>query len=112
MYTLYALWGTPPDQEAFEEYYAATHAPLAAALPGLRELNLTRTRDGLGDAPSLHYRVAELVFDSKAALEACQQTPEWDALVADAGFMVERFDVSLGNAAGDRVDGTDRPGGA
>ena len=107
MYTLYALWGTPPDQDAFEAYYAETHAPLAAAVPGIRELNLVRTSDGLGeDGPSLHYRIAELVFDDKASLERAQQTPEWEALVADAGLMVERFDVSLGNAAGDRVDGT------
>lgn len=105
MYTLYALWGTPSDQTAFEAYYAETHTPLAAALPGIRELNLVRTGDGLGDAPSLHYRIAELVFDSKDALAACLQTPEWDALLADAGHMVERFDVSLGNAAGDRADG-------
>ena len=105
MYTLYALWGTPPDPAAFEDYYAATHAPLAAAVPGIRELNLIRTGDGLGDAPSLHYRVAELVFDSKDALDTAMQTPEWEALVADAGLMVERFDVTLGNAAGERVDG-------
>lgn len=105
MYTLYALWGTPADPQAFEAYYAETHAPLAAALPGIRELNLVRTGDGLGEAPSLHYRIAELVFDSKDALDACQQTPEWDALLADAGHMVEHFDVSLANAAGDLVDG-------
>ena len=105
MYTLYALWGTPPDTAAFEAYYAETHAPLAAVLPGIRELNLVHSTDGLGDEPSLHYRVAELVFDSKEDPERCQQSPEWEALVADAGLMVERFDVTLGNAAGERVDG-------
>jgi uncharacterized protein (TIGR02118 family) len=103
MYTLYALWGTPPDQEAFEAYYAETHCPLAAKVPGIRELNLVKTSDGLGDGPPLHYRVAELVFDSKDALEKCQESPEWEALVADAGIMVERFEVTLDNAAGERV---------
>src|SRR5262249_43916097 len=104
MYTLYALWGTPPDQDGFEAYYAETHCPLAAKVPGIRELNLIKTSDGLGDEPSLHYRIAELVFDSKEALEECRKSPEWEALVADAGIMIERFDVTLGNAAGDRVD--------
>ena len=97
MYKLYAMWGPPQDPDAFEAYYAATHAPLAAAVPGIRELNLVLTADGLGDAPSLHYRVAELVFDSKDA-------PEWDALVADAGHMVETFQATLGNAGGDEVE--------
>lgn len=104
MYKLYAMWGPPKDPGAFEEYYAATHAPLAAAVPGIRALNLVLTADGLGDAPSLHYRVAELVFDSKDALEQAMQTPEWDALVADAGYMVETFQATLGNAGGDEVE--------
>jgi uncharacterized protein (TIGR02118 family) len=103
MYTLYALWGTPPDPAAFEAYYTETHAPLAAKVPGIRELNLVRTADGLGDTAPLHYRIAELVFDSKEALARCQGSPEWEALVADAGLMVERFDVTLANAAGERV---------
>lgn len=103
MYKLYALWGPPQDPDAFEEYYAATHIPLAAAVPGIRELNLIRTADGLGDAESLHYRIAELVFDSREALEQAMQTPEWEALVADAGHMVETFQATLGNAGGDEV---------
>jgi uncharacterized protein (TIGR02118 family) len=104
MYKLYALWGTPEDAEAFEQYYDSTHIPLAAALPGIRRLSAIRTADGLGENPSLHYRVAELVFDSKAALAEAQRTPEWDALVADAGLMVERFGATLGNAGGDEVE--------
>lgn len=104
MYTLYALWGTPNDEAAFETYYAETHAPFAEKVPGIRELNLVKTSDGLGDGPSRHYRVAELVFDSKEALATCQESPEWEALVADAGVMVERFEVTLDNAAGERVE--------
>ena len=104
MYKLYAMWGPPQDPDAFEEYYAATHVPLAAAVPGLRELNLVLTADGLGDAPSLYYRVAEMVFDSKDALEQAMQTREWDVLVADGGYMVETFQATLGNAGGRDVE--------
>jgi hypothetical protein len=42
-----------------------------------------RTSDAIEGAESLHYRIAELVFDSKDALEECQKSPEWEALVAD-----------------------------
>jgi uncharacterized protein (TIGR02118 family) len=106
MYKLYALWGTPNDVEAFEEYYDGTHVPLAAAVPGLRRLTTIRTADGLGDNPSVHYRVAELIFDSKQALDEAQRTPEWEALLADGGSMVERFEVTLENAGGDEVEAT------
>jgi uncharacterized protein (TIGR02118 family) len=104
MYKVYALWGQPDDPAAFETYYRDTHCPLAAAVPGLRSLVLTRTAEGLGDTPSPHYRIAELTWDSKAAFERCQESPRWDALVADAGIMVERFSVTLDNASGDIVD--------
>lgn len=104
MYKLYALWGAPDDEDAFEAYYAATHIPLAAAVPGIRRLSAVRTSDGLGEAPSRHYRVAELVFDSRSALEEAQRSPEWEALVADAGLMVQRFGATLENAGGDEVE--------
>ena len=35
MYKLFAVRTHPDDVEAFERYYAETHAPLAAAIRGL-----------------------------------------------------------------------------
>jgi hypothetical protein len=34
-------------------------------------------------------------FDSKEDLEASEHAPEWAAMRADAGSMIERFGVSL-----------------
>jgi uncharacterized protein (TIGR02118 family) len=90
----------PDEEEEFERHYWDVHVPLAAAIPGTVSLTLTRTDEGLEDNPSDYYRVAETVFESKAALEAAMRTPQWEALRADAAFMHERFGVDLANGLG------------
>lgn len=97
MYKIVACWGAPQpaDEAAFEEYYREVHAPLAAAVPGLRRLVLTRTSDGLEGGEPAFYRVAELLFDSPEQMEACAGAPEWQKMREDAGKMVERFGVTL-----------------
>jgi uncharacterized protein (TIGR02118 family) len=94
----------PADVDAFERYYAETHVPVAAAIPGLRQLVLTRASEGLGESTSIYHRVAELFFDSKEDFEAAQETPEFAAAVADSISMQERFGVTLGSPAGEIVD--------
>ncbi|MDP9821897.1 EthD family reductase [Nocardioides massiliensis] len=97
MFKLIACWSAPSaeDEDEFEKHYAEVHLPAAAKAPGMRQLVATRTTSGLEGAESGFYRVAELVFDSKADLETSEQSPEWAAMRADAGVMIERFGVSL-----------------
>ena len=97
MYKLIACWSAPrhEDVEAFEEHYNEVHLPAAAKVPGMRRLLATRTDSGLEGGESAFYRVAELHFDSKQALEASEHSEEWGAMRADAGTMIERFGVSL-----------------
>jgi uncharacterized protein (TIGR02118 family) len=105
MYKLFAYWSAPKpeDVDAFEEHYLNVHCPLAAAVPGIRRLILTRA-EGFEGADGVHFRVAELGWDSKQALDECEQSEEWAALRADAGQMVERFGVTLENEMGEEVD--------
>ncbi len=102
-YKIYALW-SPPKQEDAEDFERAyrVHAELAAKLPGMRAFTTTRTSDGLDFDPNGPpvYRIAELEWDSPEALRQCEQSPEWETLLADGAQMVERFGVTLGNAAG------------
>ena len=72
-------------------------------MPGIKRLILTRP-SGFEGAEGLHYRVAELGWDSQEALEECEKSEEWAALRADAGEMVERFGVTLENETGEEVD--------
>lgn len=102
MYKIVATWSAPnpADVEAFEDYYNTTHAPLASAVPELRRLVLTRTADGLEGATPAFYRVAELHFDDRAALERSAHSAAWKRMREDAGKMIERFGVTLAVAMG------------
>jgi uncharacterized protein (TIGR02118 family) len=100
-----SCWSFPRsgEEDDFERHYREVHVPLAAAIPGTVSLTLTRTAEGLEGAAPSYYRVAETVFESKAAPVAAMGTPQWDALRADAAVMHERFGVTLANGLGDPV---------
>jgi uncharacterized protein (TIGR02118 family) len=104
MYKLYAVWTHPNDVDAFEQHYTSVHAPLAAAIPGLQRLALTRTSDVLGEGNSPFHRIAELWFEDEAAMQAAADSPELQAAAEDAGEMQERFGVTLHSPAGLCVD--------
>jgi uncharacterized protein (TIGR02118 family) len=104
VYKLFAVWTHPDDVEEFEKYYAETHAPLAAAIPGLQRLVLTRTSDFLGDGPAPFHRIAELWFEDADALEIAKESPELEAAADDVSKMEERFNVVLHSPAGVSVD--------
>ena len=103
MYTLYALWSkpSPEDVDAFEEHYQQVHAPLAAKVPDMRRFVTVRPAEGLGGGDPAAYRIAQMSFDSKEALEQAEHSEEWAATTKDAGEMVERFGVSLSVAVGE-----------
>jgi uncharacterized protein (TIGR02118 family) len=102
MFKLVALWSAPKpeDKAAFEAAYLNVHAPLARAVPDLTGLDTILIGEGLeGSAPAF-YRVAVMVWPDKAAFERDEHTPQWTALRADAGQMIERFGVTLTSAMG------------
>jgi uncharacterized protein (TIGR02118 family) len=102
MYKIVATWSAPKiaDVDAFESHYRDVHVPLAARVPELRRLVLTRTVDGLEGGVPAFYRVAELHFDDADGLHRSSQSEAWQAMRADAGKMIERFGVSLSVAMG------------
>ena len=104
MYTLYALWSAPDDEdvEAFEEHYEETHAPLAASVPNLNKLVTTRASEGLEGGDPAYYRIAEMEFDSQEALHEAEESEEWTKVREDAGELIEEFGVSLEVAIGEK----------
>ena len=97
MFKLVALWSAPKpdDRAAFEAAYTGVHAPLARAIPNLSSLDTILIGEGLEGAPAPYHRVAVMVWPDREAFTRDEQTPEWTALRADAGQMLERFGVTL-----------------
>ncbi len=81
MPTLTVLYGQPTDPAAFRRHYEEVHVPLAAALPGARDLSWTFDVDTLaGDAVFAVFRAA---FATRADLDAALASPEGMAAQAD-----------------------------
>ena len=82
-------------QEHLEAYYASTHVPRAAAVPELERIVTTRLTDGFEGGAPMHYRIAEMVWADKAAMERSAQSPEWAEMRQCSGDIIERFGVTL-----------------
>jgi uncharacterized protein (TIGR02118 family) len=82
MYKIVAFWSAPKtsDVEAFEKYYADVHVPLAALVPGLQRLELTKVDSGIEGAEPPFYRVAELNFDSAEAMARSSESAQWKSM--------------------------------
>jgi len=111
VYKAVSTWSTPTDIVEFEKYYNDVHVPFAARVPGALRLVLTRTSDGFETTPSAFYRVAEMHFGSRADFEKATTTQEWADMRQDAGWVHERFGVSLESGLGLQVDAVLDPSG-
>ena len=86
---LVALWSAPKDAEAFDKDYEATHIALVAQLPGLKGAVASKALDGP------YYRMAELIYDDTDGLQTSLGSPEFGALLADAGRLQESYGCKL-----------------
>jgi uncharacterized protein (TIGR02118 family) len=76
------LYNTPEDPAEFDRYYREVHIPLAKKIPGLRRYTISRDLAVIRGAED-YYLIAELDFDSRAALESAFQSPEGQAAAQD-----------------------------
>jgi uncharacterized protein (TIGR02118 family) len=72
---------------AFADYWLHAHAPLAAAIPGMRGYRINIAGDPGAMLPAGFDGSAEIWFDDRAAMEAGLASPE----AAIAGADVARF---------------------
>ena len=100
MAMLVALYRTPDDPVAFDQYYYPTHVPIAKRVPGLRSYQVTRGPVMSPDGPAAWYLVAMLTFDSMQAVQAALASPEGQATAADLGnFATGGVDLLLADTA-------------
>lgn len=83
MHKVTVLYGHPEDPEAFEEYYANTHLPIAAKIPNMQRFEAGKvlaTPDG-GETP--YHRIAEIWFDDMDQLQKSMGSEEGQAATGD-----------------------------
>lgn len=102
MIKLIVLYGTPTDPAAFDAYYRNTHIPLAAKIPGLRRMEISKIGSLDGTTPQYHLQ-AELYFDDQSALMSALGSPEGGAAGADvANFATGGATMLVGEVIEDR----------
>jgi uncharacterized protein (TIGR02118 family) len=85
MVKLMVLYTHPADPDAFDQHYLDVHMPLVRAMPGLQRAESGRIHAPLDRGEHSWYRIAELYFADRAALDAGFSTPEGQATAADYG---------------------------
>lgn len=96
MVKVVVVYGHPTDPEAFENYYSGTHLGLAAQIPHVSKVELSKfigTPDG---GKASQYRMAEVYFESMEQLQAGMGSPEGVATVNDIpNFATGGVDVNI-----------------
>jgi uncharacterized protein (TIGR02118 family) len=77
------MYKAPKDPVAFDQYYFATHVPIAKRIPGLRKYEVSQGAVGTPAGPSGYHLVAILHFDDMAVVQRAFASPEGQAAVAD-----------------------------
>ena len=94
------LYNQPKDTAAFERYYAATHVPLFASHAqeiGVTRAELVKFATTIDGKPATLYRMADLRWESRAALERGIATPGFKAVGADlANFATGGVTILIG----------------
>jgi uncharacterized protein (TIGR02118 family) len=80
---LVVLYTQPADPDSFELHYREQHMPLVHAVPGLQRAETGRIIAEADGGDVLWYRVTELYFADRAALDTALATPEGQAAAAD-----------------------------
>jgi uncharacterized protein (TIGR02118 family) len=77
------LYKTPKSADAFDQYYYATHVPLAKKIPGLRKYDVSKGGVTSPAGASGVHLVAELYFDSLDAIKAAFGSRDGQAAAGD-----------------------------
>jgi uncharacterized protein (TIGR02118 family) len=98
VHRLVVSYGQPQDKGAFDDYYRDTHVPLAVAMPGVLRFAVGHPQ-ALDPSQEAPYFVAELDFESEAAMGEAFASPQGKSAAADVanfatgGASMTHFDV-------------------
>jgi len=77
------MYNAPADPQAFEDYYAATHMPIAGRIPMVDKFVLLKGMAGPDGGAPAYYRMAQLYFADAATMATAMATPEAQAATGD-----------------------------
>ena len=96
MARMVVLYKPPKDAAAFDNYYFATHVPIAKKIPGLHKYEVSQGAVASPGGPSGVHLTAILHFDDMAAVQRAFASPEGQAAVADvAKFATGGVDIFM-----------------
>lgn len=96
MFKATVLYKQPTNPDAFEDYYFASHMPIAAAVPHVARVETARAAQNPDGSQPVVYRTAELWFDDQESMQAALGSPEGQAAVADCQtFATGGFDIFI-----------------
>ncbi len=99
MTKLIALYRKRDDMTDFDKHYDTVHTPLVKKYPGLQRLEITRVT-GAPIGESKYHVMAEMYFESKAAMDAALASPEGKAVARDLmSFAADIVTVFMGEVA-------------
>ena len=91
---LIALYKHPENPEHFQQHYFGLHVPLAKKLPGLKRYDVSSGPVATPQGASQYHLVAELTFDSMAAIGHALSSPQGQAVGTDlANFAAAGVDL-------------------
>jgi uncharacterized protein (TIGR02118 family) len=78
MIKLTIVWNLPlgMSAEEFDRRYFNEHVPLASSVPGVRRYLTTKFTSAGDGSPAAFYRMAELFYDDRAALDTAVKSPQ------------------------------------
>jgi uncharacterized protein (TIGR02118 family) len=82
---LVVLYTQPENRAAFDDHYSGVHAPLVHELPGLERFETGTVSAALDGGEQTYYRIAELYFADRAAMDAAFGSAEGAATAQDYG---------------------------
>ena len=77
------MYNPPADPQAFEDYYAATHMPIAQKIPMVEKIVLLKGVAGPEGSAPAYYRMAQIYFADAATMAAAMATSEAQAATGD-----------------------------
>ncbi len=82
MVKLVAVYRKPEDMEAFDRHYFEVHSPLAAKMPGLIKMEVSKVYGSPAGESDL-YLLCDMYFETKEALKEALSSPEGRAAGKD-----------------------------